>query len=131
MEAKKTVLIKKRPTIVEEKVTVPEVAKSKMVNQELARVERQAIHAVFMQTFPVFREKKPLRIGIHLDLYKQFPEFSHRNIASVMRWHTSGRLYLKNILAGTDRFDLTGDPVGTITDEARADAKKRLNPPKK
>lgn len=140
-DSKKTVLIKKKPTIMVPEIPKPEkvnveVQKPKKTNvdtlevQKLARAERRAIYALFKRTFPVFWEKKLLKIGIHLDRYKRLPEYSHQKIAQVIRWQTSDRTYLKNILSGAVRFNLEGDPVGTITDTEKADARKRLSPQK-
>ena len=66
------------------------------------------------QRFAVFREAKPLAIGIHKALMKLMPG------------HTGSTRYLKAVATGDDRYGLEGQVDGKITAEQKQQAADAL-----
>ena len=77
-------------------------------------------------TFPVFRENKPLAIGIHKGIAERLPQLSKDQIRTAMRRHTASTHYLKALATGTTRFDLDGNPAGPVTSEQQHQAGDEL-----
>lgn len=65
------------------------------------------------------RTKKPLKIGIHQDLFKVFPEVSPKVIRLALFDYIQGPKYLKACYDGAKRYDLDGNEVGEVTRENR------------
>jgi ProP effector len=83
---------------------------------------RNALLDQLMETFPVFREGKPLSIGIHKTLLAQQPDMDKAALRKAMLLHTQSTRYLKGIVEGAARYDLAGNPDGTITVEQQEQA---------
>lgn len=59
---------------------------------------------------------QPLKRGIRHDIHAELPaEFSHQAIHKALWVYTQSPDYLKSIVAGRPRIDLTGAPAGTVT----------------
>jgi sRNA-binding protein len=71
---------------------------------------------------------RPLKVGIHNDLIGRFPEADKPALLKWTRWWCSSRGYVEVIARGGDRYDLDGNPAGTITDADIKHAKKRITP---
>lgn len=78
------------------------------------------------ERFAVFREGKPLAIGIHKSLREAVPEFDVNRIRAVLGNHVRSTRYLKAVSQGGARFDLTGAVAGEVTEEQRAQAATEL-----
>lgn len=65
------------------------------------------------------RTKKPLKIGIHEDLFKEFPEVAPKTIRLALFDYIQGPKYLKACYDGAKRYDLEGNEVGEVTRENR------------
>jgi hypothetical protein len=67
------------------------------------------------------QNKKPLKIGIHKELRQLHPEISHRGLARALRIYIRTQDYYTAMLKEKKRYDLQGQPCGTISkaDKAR------------
>lgn len=64
-------------------------------------------------------KKKPLKIGIHQDLIKEFPEVNPKVIRLALFDYIQGPEYLTACFDGAPRFDLQGNESGIVTREHR------------
>lgn len=83
---------------------------------------RNALLEQLMEQYPVFREGKPLAIGIHKALLAVQPELEKNALRKAMLAHTQSTRYLKGIVEGAERFDLAGNPDGNVTAEQQTQA---------
>lgn len=93
-------------------------------NNRDADVKRLNDH---LWTRPVWREFKPLAIGILHDVFKQADKVgaSRKAARVLMRQHTVNDKYIANLADNTEsisRYDLNGKPVGFVMPEARYSA---------
>lgn len=72
--------------------------------------------------FAVFRDGKPLAVGIHRAIRARIPEITYHPLSVALKLHVGSTRYLKAIAVGEDRFDLDGNPVSKITEEQRQQA---------
>ena len=104
------------------------VSKSKInANRQIA----SALHDFLCEQFPkcFFKKgesKKPLKIGIHRDIAKIFPEILPRHLNLVFNDYTNGPTYLRSIVTGSYRIDLDGNPVTIIEQHHEDYAAKKL-----
>lgn len=83
---------------------------------------RNALLDQFVERYPVFKEGKPLAIGIHKALLEEQPDLDKAALRTAMKVHTQSTKYLKGIVEGAQRFDLAGNPAGTVTAEQQEQA---------
>lgn len=83
---------------------------------------RPALLEELMAQYEVFRNGKPLAIGIHKALMEVQPDLDKQALRLAMKAHTQSTRYLKGIVEGAPRFDLAGQPAGTVTAEQRDQA---------
>lgn len=83
---------------------------------------RNALLNQLMEQYPVFRDGKPLAIGIHKALLEAQPDLEKNAVRIAMRQHTQSTRYLKGVVEGAPRLDLAGNPDGTVTAEQQAQA---------
>jgi len=76
--------------------------------------------------FTVFRECKPLAIGIDSQIMKLKPEIEKKVLRAALRSHTNSTRYLKAMEKATVRFDLEGKEADPVSDEHRARASELL-----
>ncbi|NJD33966.1 MAG: ProQ activator of osmoprotectant transporter prop [Betaproteobacteria bacterium] len=76
--------------------------------------------------FAIFRECRPLALGIHKAISERMPEVDTAQLRLAMRMHTASTRYLKALLASGERFDLDGKPAGEVTAEQREVASTTL-----
>jgi ProP effector len=71
---------------------------------------------------------KPIKLRVHADILERAPGvFSKRVLGVFFSRYTTSNGYLKALVAdGAQRFDLDGQPAGTIADEHRAAAVEEL-----
>lgn len=81
---------------------------------------------ILCQNFAVFREVRPLAIGLHKAIREHLPETKSDALRPAMKRHTTSTRYLKALVAGDTRFDLDGNPAGSVTDEQREVARVAL-----
>ncbi len=80
---------------------------------------RNALLETISVKFAVFREGRPLALGIHKVIIERMPEIDTAQLRLAMRLHTASTRYLKGLLATGERFDLDGNPAGEVTAEQR------------
>jgi len=87
---------------------------------------RNALLETLSANFPVFREGRPLALGIHKAIIERMPDVDTAQLRLAMRMHTASTRYLKALLATSERFDLDGKPAGEVTAEQREVASTTL-----
>lgn len=87
---------------------------------------RNALLETICGNFAVFREGRPLALGIHKAIMERMPDLDTAQLRLAMRIHTASTRYLKALLATRERFDLDGNPAGEVTEEQRAVASTAL-----
>lgn len=87
---------------------------------------RNALLETISAKFAVFRECRPLALGIHKAIIERMPEVDTAQLRLAMRMHTASTRYLKALLATRERFDLDGKPSGEVTAEQREVASTTL-----
>ena len=83
----------------------------------------------FPQTFFVYeKRRRPLKIGIHFDLYVALVDEQLEKAAmrEALSFYVNNLAYLRNLKAGADRIDLEGEPAGTVAKDAENIAKNKL-----
>jgi ProP effector len=83
---------------------------------------RNALLDQLLEQYPVFREGKPLAIGIHKVLLAQQPDLDKAALRKAMLLQTQSTRYLKGIVEGATRYDLAGNPDGVVTAEQQEQA---------
>lgn len=72
----------------------------------------------FLNGFKIWRELKPLALGIDKQLFKLINDnqlsASKRVVQKLLHKHCSKRRYLRNVAAGGQRYNLDGTPAGDI-----------------
>jgi ProP effector len=89
----------------------------------------QAARALLKQLqadYTVFRQAKPLAIGIDKQLVARLPELNRKLLRIALGMHTNSLQYLKGMEKATIRFDLDGNTAAEVTDEHRAHAAEIL-----
>jgi ProP effector len=87
---------------------------------------RNALLETICANFAVFREFRPLALGIHKAIIDRMPEVDTAQLRLAMRLHTASTRYLKALQAASERFDLDGNPAGEVTAEQREVASTTL-----
>jgi ProP effector len=93
-----------------------------MSSEKPSPARRNATLEALSATYPVFRDGKPLALGIHKVLLARQPELGKDNIRTALRIHTASTRYLKTLSQAEQRFDLDGQIAGEVTEEQRAQA---------
>ena len=93
-----------------------------------------ALHRQLMDRFPKAFPKdydaiQPLKIGIHADVLQRWPQVDPVLLRRALANHTSRDGYLLALLhhRGDRRYDLDGQPVGTVTDADRLEVARLLD----
>lgn len=84
-----------------------------------------------LNEFEVWRTYKPLAIGIDKAIFKicndeQFAGASKNVVQKVLSRHTRRTIYQTNLVKGSKRYSLDGQPAGTITEDQQDIAAKQL-----
>jgi ProP effector len=80
---------------------------------------RDAVLDALTTEFPVFRDAKPLAIGIHKAILERRPELTKEAVSKALRIHTGATRYLKALSQADHRYDLDGNEAGDVTGEQR------------
>lgn len=97
-----------------------------MISTPAKSSPRNALLETISAKFAVFRDGRPLALGIHKVIIERMPEVDTAQLRLAMRLHTASTRYLKALLATRERFDLDGNPTGEVTDEQREVANTTL-----
>lgn len=76
--------------------------------------------------YPVFKQFKPLALGIDQDLIAQLPQYDSTLILRVLTNHCRRIRYLKALAKGGKRFDLNNRPKGEVSTEEQALAAQHI-----
>ncbi len=94
----------------------------------------QTLHNRLQEQFPLafpkhYDDLRPLKLGILTDVIEQLPDVDPTALRRALANHTSRDGYLLALIHGRGdrRYDLNGQPAGTVTPEERAEAQKRLD----
>jgi ProP effector len=87
---------------------------------------RDRVLAHLLVTYPVFRDSKPLAIGIHKPIIAAHPDTDKAALRRTLQGYTASTKYLKAVAAGGSRFGLDGVPSGDITPEQQKQANQDL-----
>ena len=94
----------------------------------------QTLHGRLQERFPLafpkhYDDLRPLKLGILTDLITQLPDVDPTAMRRALANHTSRDGYLLALIhgRGNRRYDLDGQPAGTVTLEERTEAQKRLD----
>jgi ProP effector len=82
----------------------------------------------FPKAFSIFEQRRhPLKIGIRGDLLARLDGvLTEIELRQVLRAYVANGAYRRRLLAGAPRIDLDGNPVGMVSTEEEADARKKL-----
>ncbi|QDZ30658.1 osmoprotectant transporter activator [Noviherbaspirillum sp. UKPF54] len=86
----------------------------------------RALLKQIQENFPVFRENKPLAIGIDKQLLAQMPDVNKKTLRIALGLHTGSSRYLKSMEKAVSRFNLDGTPAGDVDDTHRTHAAETL-----
>lgn len=78
--------------------------------------------------FEVFRQFRPLALGIHESLIASLPQFDPVLISRVVANHCRKPRYIKSVARGGKRFDLGGKPSGEVKPEEKRAAELQSLP---
>ena len=92
------------------------VSKPKPTGRRNALLER------LQAEFAVFRDYRPLAIGIHKQLMERQPDLDKNQVRTALHNHTAATRYLKALVEGAPRLDLDGNPAGEVTAEQQKQA---------
>ena len=70
--------------------------------------------------------RQPLKIGIDNDIKELLPEIDPKIVGYALALYTGHIVYLRSLVEGAFRIDLTGKEVDTVTADAASHAKDRL-----
>lgn len=98
----------------------------RMLPKEAKVPARNALLDTLCAQFAVLRDSRPLALGIHRSMLERMPELDVAQLRLAMKIHTSSTRYMKALLAGTERYNLDGEPAGEVTAEQREVANTAL-----
>ena len=82
-----------------------------------------------LKTLPVFKKKRPLKIGIHKDIKARYPRIAIRAIYSWLYHWTNRPKYKESLKRGGYRYDLNDQPTEVISNTHILSAKGQLSLP--
>jgi ProP effector len=97
-----------------------------MSDPQPKKPSRNALLDTLGATYAVFRDGRPLALGIHKVLLERTPDLTKEQVRVALKIHTGSTRYLKALAHATERFDLDGQPAGEVTAEQREQAQTQL-----
>jgi ProP effector len=92
----------------------------------MTRDEKAAALALLAGTFPK-RRRKPLNVGIHIDLQAALDgAVTPREVRAALRHYTGKAGYLSGSRTGAQRIDLDGNVAGIVTANEEEHSQRRL-----
>lgn len=88
--------------------------------------EARTLIKKLQERYAVFRECRPLAIGIDKQIIAQEPEISRKVLRIALGTHTRSTQYLKAMEKATVRFDLDGKTAAEVPEEHRKHAAEML-----
>lgn len=108
-----------------QKETALGVALKAAVQSMSKKKQTEMISGQLYNNYPVFKQFKPLAIGIHEALAAALPQYDPQLIGRVLSNHCRKPRYLKSVARGGKRFSLENKPVGAVTEEEQAVAQRQ------
>ena len=90
------------------------------------REQIRRVETLLPERFMVFREFRPLAVGIHAALVAALPEFDPAVLQRAIQLHCSRARYLKAVRAGGERWTLEGRVAGQVSEAEQLHASQRL-----
>lgn len=90
--------------------------------------QTEMIAAHVYAKYDVFKQFRPLALGIHEALIAALPQFDAQLVSRMLANHCRRQRYLKSLARGGKRFDLSMKPVGVVTPEEKAAAERMCLP---
>lgn len=87
---------------------------------------RDPVLARLAADYAVFRDLRPLAIGVHKAIMAAHPDIDKGALRRALQRYTGATRYLKAVAAGGSRFDLHGMPAGEVTAEQQKQAAEDL-----
>jgi ProP effector len=104
-----------------------------------SRAARDAWHAARIDTLLALRQKfphafarlsdrqrRPLKIGVHLDIQAAIPDLDPVALGSALRLYVGDVRYHRAVIAGAPRIDLDGNVAGAVTAAEAENAKRAI-----
>ncbi|MCX7170096.1 MAG: ProQ/FINO family protein [Proteobacteria bacterium] len=91
-----------------------------MVENNLRQAGPRELLKQLSSSFEVFRDNKPLALGIHKAIRERLPDINRDQLRIAMQHHTGSTRYLKALATEENRFDLNGQFAGVVTPEQNA-----------
>jgi ProP effector len=88
--------------------------------------EARKLLKTLQERFIVFREHRPLAIGVDKQIIAQTPDVNRKVLRIALGLHTRSVPYLKAMEKATVRFDLDGNAAGEVPAEHRKHAAEML-----
>jgi len=86
----------------------------------------RALLKLLQERFSVFREMRPLAIGIDKQVLAALPDIDRKVLRTALRMHVGASRYLKVMEKASERFDLDGNAVAEVSAEHREHATATL-----
>lgn len=97
-----------------------------MTENTPSKPSRDPVLDVLTTQFTVFKEARPLAIGIHKAILERMPDLTKEKVSKALRFHTGTTRYLKALSQAERRYDLDGNEAGEVTEEQREAATKLI-----
>jgi ProP effector len=97
-----------------------------MTDTHPQKSSRNALLDTLIATYPVFRDGRPLALGIHKTLLERMPDLTKEQIRVALKIHTGSTRYLKALSQADERYDLDGAAAGSVTPEQKEQAATQL-----
>ncbi len=81
--------------------------------------EAKALIKVLQEKFDIFRDFRPLAIGIDKQILARLPEVSPKILRRALAFHTRSTPYLKGMSNASVRYDLDGNTGEPVPEEHR------------
>lgn len=90
--------------------------------------QTEMIAAHVYAKYDVFKQFRPLALGIHETLIAELPQFEPQLVSRMLANHCRRQRYVKSLARGGKRFDLMLKPVGVVSAEEKAAAERMCLP---
>jgi sRNA-binding protein len=105
------------------------IVKSKRARNRCSR--HRKLRAIFAHLFPKafvpeHATKKPLKIGIHIDIKQRLPEIRDDGLDEFLRAYIRSIGYQSQLVSGRDRYDLDGEKCGVVEEGHELGARNLL-----
>lgn len=107
-------------------IDIEAIRRRKRLTYQTSGMRRQ-LHTLMPLAFMTFEVPKlPLMIGVYEAVIKAHPDLNRPSVMAAIANYVGGRTYLRSMIKGAPRIDLSGEPCGQFVTafEAEFSAKK-------